>query len=111
MDIVTTMFPLYLKSFTDDCLWKGDLEKKVVETSTLTDPEKRYVRMAQIFFNSPEECAKGEARLQFLTENDLDKMYPDLKDKNVPSGSAVLIIHCNGSSNGGTSGTRVANMV
>lgn len=111
MEIVTTMFPLYLKSFTDDCLWKGDLEKKVMETSTLDDPKKRFVRMAQIFFNSPEECGKGEAELQFLTEENVNVMYPDLKDMYVPYGSALLIVHCNGTSNGGTSGTRVTRMV
>ena len=107
MDVVTSMYPLYIKSFTDDCTWKDRLWSTVKETSSTVDPKCRYVKMAHVFFNSPQECSRGVANLQFLTEYDVKTMYPDLSGIVVPEGKAMLILHCNNASLDGKHATRV----
>jgi hypothetical protein len=70
--------------------WKPDFDKSM-------DESKDKLRVIQLFYNSPQECLKGEIAMQHLEWKDINIMYPKLieKVKSLKDDEYLLIINVN----------------
>jgi len=93
-EIASSYCQKYTKYFQESEDWKKEVDDEI---------KKGKLCVIQTFFNSIDECKKGEFKVQVLTSDDLQKMYHHLikKAEQIAEGHYLYIFCCqNGISEG-----------